>query len=57
MNPLHVVIDLVLIGWGLWMLNVHIPMQPPFKQVINIIAFIMTALWLLNGFGLFHLSN
>ena len=54
MDPIHVVITLGLIGVILWAANTYLPMQPPFKQIMNILAILFTALWLLNGFGIFH---
>jgi uncharacterized BrkB/YihY/UPF0761 family membrane protein len=56
MDPIYVIIVLALVGVGLWAINTYLPLQPPFKTIINVVALIATVLWLLAGFGLFNLA-
>ena len=32
--------------------NAYIPMQEPFKKILNVVVVIAVVLWLLQGFGL-----
>ena len=54
MDLLSVVIVLVVVGMLLWAINSYIPMQPPIKQILNIVVVIAVVLWLLSAFGIFH---
>jgi len=56
-DPIHVIIVLLVVGFGLWAINTYVPMQPPFKTILNIVAIVTTILWLLAGFGIFHLNT
>lgn len=52
MNIIAVLLVLAAIGFILWLVNQYIPMQPPFKIVMNVIVVIILILWLLKVFGL-----
>lgn len=45
---------IVIVGVCLWFLNQYVPMAPPFKTAVNIIAVILLFLYVLSAFGLFH---
>jgi len=52
MIPLLVL--LIVVGVALWLINTYIPMQPPFKTIINIIVILVVLVYILNYFGLLH---
>ena len=35
----------------LWLVNQYLPMQPPFKTLVNVVVVIAVVLWLLAAFG------
>jgi len=45
---------LVVVGVLLWLVNNFIPMAGSIKSILNAVVVIVTVLWLLNIFGLFH---
>jgi hypothetical protein len=51
MSILSVVIVLCVVGVLLWLVNQYLPMQPPFKTLVNVVVVIATVLWLLSAFG------
>lgn len=51
---IHVVIPLIAIGVLLWAVNRFIPMQSNIKSILNGVVVIVTILWILNIFGVFH---
>lgn len=51
MSILSVVIILCVVGVLLWLVNKYLPMQPPFKTIINAVVVIAVVLWLLSAFG------
>ena len=54
MDIISLVIVLIVVGFILWLINTYLPLQPPFKQIINVVVIIAIVLWLLNSFGLLH---
>jgi hypothetical protein len=46
-----VVIVLCVVGLLLWLVNQYLPLQPPFKTIINAVVVIAVVLWLLSAFG------
>ena len=54
MDLISLIIVLIIVGVLLWLINTYIPMQPPFKTIINIIVIIVLILWILGAFGLLH---
>ncbi|AMV73765.1 hypothetical protein JCM30471_21840 [Desulfuromonas carbonis] len=51
MSLLNVVIALVVIGFGLWLINRFIPMAGSIKTILNLVVVIVVLVWLLNIFG------
>jgi hypothetical protein len=45
---------LIVVGVLLWLVNNFIPMAGSIKSILNAVVVIVTVLWLLNIFGLFH---
>lgn len=52
MTLIGLIVTLVVVGVLLWLVNTYIPMQPPIKQILNVIVVIAVILWLLQAFGL-----
>lgn len=61
MSLLMIVGVLVLVGFGLWVINSLIPMAGPIKTILNLVVVICVIYWLLQVFGLLgnveHLLN
>jgi hypothetical protein len=51
MSILSVVIVLCVVGVLLWLVNQYLPMQPPFKTIVNAVVVIAVVLWILSAFG------
>lgn len=51
MSVVSVVVVLVVVGLLLWLVNQYLPLQPPFKTLINAVVIIAVVLWLLSVFG------
>lgn len=43
---------LVVVGLVMWLINTYIPMAAGIKSVLNIVVFLVVAVWLLQGFGI-----
>ena len=57
MSILTVIITLVVIGFGLWLIN-RIPMQRTIKTIMNSLVVVVVVIWLFKIFGLWaYLSN
>jgi hypothetical protein len=52
MTLVSIVVVLVVVGLLLWLINTYIPMAGAIKSVLNVVVFIVVAIWLLQGFGL-----
>lgn len=52
MSLINVLIVLVVAGFILWLVNTYIPMDRKIKNILNIVAVIIVAIWLLRAFGL-----
>lgn len=50
MSLIYVLLVLVIFGVVLWLLNTYVPMQPPIKTIINVVAVIVLVLWLITTF-------
>lgn len=53
MSILAVILVIVLVGVLLWAVNTYVPMAPPIKNLLNIVAVLLLVVWLLGVFGLF----
>ena len=49
---IELLVVLVVVGVALWLVNTYVPMQPPFKTVINVIVVLALVVWVLQFFGL-----
>jgi len=52
MDLLSVLVVLIIVGVALWFVNNKIPMDPTIKLIINIVVFLVVAVWLLQVFGI-----
>jgi len=52
MTLVGIVVVLVVVGLGLWLINTYIPMAGAIKSLLNIVVFVVVAIWLLQVFGL-----
>jgi hypothetical protein len=52
MDLIQLIVVLVVVGVILWLINTYVPMQPPFKTIINIVVILVLCLWLLSAFGI-----
>lgn len=43
---------LVVVGLIMWLINTYIPMAAGIKSVLNIVVFLVVAVWLLQGLGI-----
>ena len=43
---------LVMVGLIMWLINTYIPMAAGIKSILNIVVFLVVAVWLLQGFGI-----
>lgn len=50
---LRLVIELIVIGVLLYLVNTYVPMDAKIKRILNIVVVICVVLWLLNVFGVF----
>jgi hypothetical protein len=51
MTLINIAIVLVVVGIVLWLINTYIPMAGGMKSLLNIVAFVVVLVWLLQGFG------
>jgi preprotein translocase subunit SecE len=45
-----VIVFLAVLGIALWAINSYLPIDPKFKQLINIIAIVAVVIWLIYKF-------
>jgi len=56
MGLLSLLVFLIIVGVVLYLLNAVVPMAPPVKTVINVLACLFVFLYVLQSFGLIHLN-
>ena len=52
MDLIQLLVVLIVVGVVLWLLNNYVPMQPPIKNILNIVVVLILCLWLLSVFGI-----
>jgi hypothetical protein len=53
MSLIQLLVVLIVVGVVLWLVNNYIPMQPPIKTIINVVAVLILVVWLLSAvFGI-----
>ena len=55
---LELIVVLVVVGVLLYCINKYVPMDPPIKNILNIVVILCVVCYVLSAFGLFnHLHN
>lgn len=54
MPLLTIALTIIVIGVGLYLVNMYIPMDAKINKILNIAVVIAVVLWLANLFGLFR---
>lgn len=54
MPLIYLAVVLVVVGFLLWLINTHVPMDSRVKSVINAVVVIAVVLWLLSVFGVLN---
>lgn len=52
MSLIGLILVLVIVGFGLYMLETYVPMSQPIKLLIRVVVVIVIVLWLLQLFGI-----
>ncbi len=52
MPLIQVIIELIVVGVLLWLVNRYIPMASSIKTILNAVVVIFVIIWLLQAFGL-----
>ena len=52
MTLMNIAVVLVVVGLVLWLINTYIPMAGGMKSLLNVVAFVVVLVWLLQVFGL-----
>jgi hypothetical protein len=48
---IQLLVTLVVLGLVAYLVNTYVPMSPPIKTVVNVIAVLLLCIWLLQVFG------
>lgn len=51
---IQVIIVLAVLGFCYYLLNKHIPIASPFREIIGAIIVFACIFWILEGFGILH---
>jgi hypothetical protein len=52
MNLIQLLVIVVVIGVVLYLINNFVPMQPPWKTILNVVVVLIFVIWLLSAVGL-----
>jgi uncharacterized protein YhhL (DUF1145 family) len=52
MPLVSIVIELIVVGVVLWLINTYIPMASSIKTILNIVIVVVVVIWVLQVFGL-----
>jgi hypothetical protein len=52
MTLINIALVLIVVGLVLWLINTYIPMAGGMKSLLNVVAFVVVLIWLLQVFGL-----
>lgn len=52
MDIIQLLVVFVVVGVVLYLINNYVPMQPPFKTIINIVVVLLLCVWLLRMAGI-----
>uniref|UniRef100_E6PE82 Uncharacterized protein n=1 Tax=mine drainage metagenome TaxID=410659 RepID=E6PE82_9ZZZZ len=54
---INVVVELVVIGVVLWLINRYLPMASSIRSILNFVVVIAVIIWLLRVFGIWNVSS
>ncbi|MDH2909708.1 MAG: hypothetical protein HKL92_09410 [Candidatus Eremiobacteraeota bacterium] len=54
---INVVVELVVIGVVLWLINRYLPMASSIRSILNFVVVIAVIVWLLRVFGIWNVSS
>jgi hypothetical protein len=57
MNVLDIVMTLIVVGFGLWVMNSYIPMTSSIKKLLNGVVIVAACVWLLRTTNLWPTSG
>ncbi|MEO5923676.1 MAG: Thivi_2564 family membrane protein [Bryobacteraceae bacterium] len=52
MPLMNIIVNLVVVGLVLWLINRYIPMASSIKSILNVVVVIAVVIWLLQAVGL-----
>ncbi len=52
MGVLQLLVLIIVIGVLVWLVETYIPMAPPFKSIVRVVAIVCVVLLLLSAFGI-----
>jgi len=50
----ELLVIIIVVGVILWFVNQYVPMSPPFKTAVNVVAVLFLLLYVLQWFGITH---
>ncbi len=53
----NIVVELVVIGVILWLINRFVPMASSIRSILNFVVVIAVIVWLLRVFGIWNVSS
>ena len=52
MPLIHIVFVLIVVGFGLWLINNFVPMAGSVKTILNVVVVVAVCVWVLKSVGL-----
>jgi len=52
MDLIQLLIILIVVGVIMWLVNNYLPLDQPFKTIINVVVVIVLLIWILGLFGI-----
>ncbi len=52
MPLINIVVMLIIVGMGLYLINLYIPMASSIKNILNVVVVVAVCVWLPRAFGL-----
>lgn len=55
MSIILILLVIVLVGFGLWLIEKYVPMKSVFVRILEAVAVIAVVIWLLQVFGIWQM--
>ncbi len=52
MPLVYIVLVLIVVGFGLWLIDTYIPMAGSIKTILNVVVVVAVVIWVLQAVGL-----